>query len=178
MAREDFDNILHSLEASILFNAGNFVSLEMDFEIPRGFIVKIKTVQLRVDRIGEDLESINADMRLDYQLALIKDPDDTTTVSMTSNRVEHDVIVDLEVMLNVERGTAESAIIIVPSTARIIKDFAKEGIDMFTARNMRLNLVALGTDAALASEAFGVAQVDYTLEKIKDEDLLDILGVL
>lgn len=177
MVSKLFDNLLKTIQAASVFTAGTLVSLEVDFEIPRGFVVKIHSVELRIDRVLEDFEAINADKLARLRIALIKDPDDITTVSFTSNRVQHDVLIDLEVSFGITLGTAESWIFFdnVPTKYR---QFSNQGNDVIIARNMRLNIDGEGTDVADLTESFGIAIIDYTLEEVKDEDILNILDIL
>lgn len=172
-----FDDILQVLEGAFVFTGATTVSLEMDFEIPRGYVVKIHKVTLEVQRIAEDIETISADKLIRYLIALLKDPDDATTVSMSSNNVEHDVLIDHEVEVLIVAGTAGDTTSYV-SKSRLEMDFSHLGLDVITARNMRLNGDVEGTDAADGTEAFGIAHVYYTLEKVTDEIILNLLNIL
>lgn len=176
MPNKLFDDLLKVIEGALVYTGATAISLEIDFELPRGYVAKIRKIILRVDRIMGDIESVVVDKLIRYLIALLLDPDDTTTTTLTSNTVEHDVIADHEVEVLISAGTAEAIIWITPYS--IILDFDKMGVDVITARNMRLNIDAEGTNAADATGAFGVAQIYYTLEKIKDEDILEILNIL
>jgi len=174
--KELFDNLLRVLEGAVVFTGATAVSLEMDFDLPRGYVAKIHKVILKVQRIAEDIETISVDKLIRYILALLKDPDDTVTTTMTSNRVKHDVLIDHEVEVVIAAGTAGDTTFWVSQTIITI-DFAAMGIDVIIARNMRLNADVEGTDAADGTEAFAVAHVYYTLEEITDDMILDILEI-
>lgn len=172
-----FDDILRILQAAVVYTGVTQVSLEVDFEIPRGYVVKIRAIELRVDRIHEDLENFSVDRVVRYRIALIKDPDDTTSLAHGSNRTEHDVLADLEVSVLTVAGTAGDPGTLIEVNSKLI-NFEEMKVDVITARNMRLNVDAEGTDATLATEAFGIAIIYYTLEEVKDDDIINLLDIL
>jgi len=176
MVNKLFDNLLQIIEGALVYTGATATSLEIDFELPRGYVAKIHKIILRVDRVMTDIESVVVDKLIRYLIALILDPDDTTTTTQGSNIVDHDVIADHEVEVLISAGTAEAIIHITPQF--IIFDFSNLDVDVITARNMRLNIDAEGTNAADATGAFGIGQIYYTLEKIKDDDILEILNIL
>ena len=179
MANKLFDNLLKIIQGAAVFTGATQISLEIDLELPRGFVARIHYVELRVDRMHEDHENNETDNLIRYRVALIKDPDDTTSQSLPSNSVQHDVLMDLEVSMYITASSA-SPIQNFANEERNFKQiyFSGEGVDVITARNMRLNLDAEGADAADATEAFGIAIIHYTLEEVKDEDILALLDIL
>jgi len=178
MAKVDFDNLMQVIEVAAVFTAGTLVSTEVDLELPRGFVAKIHSILLRVDRIAEDIEGISVDKLIRYLLAIINDPDDQTQTTLGSNIVDHDLLLDLEVEVILTAGTAgDTVALIIPSDARREKSFSDNGLDTIAARNLRLNIDVEGTDLADATEAFGVVQISYTLEKVTDQDILAVLQI-
>lgn len=177
MANKLFDNLLKVIESTIVLTAGTTVSLEIDFELPRGFVAKIKHVMLRVERIEEDFEGISADKVARISQALVRDPDDATSSSVPTNEVQHDVVMDHETGILIVAGTAGDVGFYV-SDVRRENDFGQDGSDMITARNMRHNAVGSGTDVADLTESLAVCHIDYTLEEVKMDDILAILDIL
>lgn len=173
-----FDNIIKTMAVRTVFTGATLVSTEIDFELPRGFIAKIHDILIKVNKIMRDFEAIAAQKSATLNICLIRDPDDITTIQFPSNTVDHDVLAALEVEVDVEFGTAETDIVIVPPEARIEKNFSAEGLDAFTARNMRFNIDALGTDAADITESEAEVFIDYTLERITDDDIINLLDIL
>jgi len=175
MGNKDFDDILLVLKGEITFTGATLVSLEIDFEMPRGMIAKIKFVEMKVKRISLDFLGISVDKEAQYQLALIKDPDDNTSAEIPNNSVDHDVLMEHEVDIHIVAGTAGDTIGNIPHDAVKIMDFSMA--DVFVARNMRLNGDGLGADGGDLTEAQGVANVYYTLEEVKNKDIVQILGI-
>ena len=172
-----FDNVMKVFRIRSLFTGATLVSTEIDLDIPRGFIVKIHDAKLEVINIGEDFETISVDKYARYKMALVKDPDDITTIEIPSGVVDHDVIMDHEVDVLLTGGTAGDTLGHIGNTKQE-QNFSGEGLDVFTARNMRMNLDVEGTDAADGTEAAGQITLNYTLEEIKDADIINILDIL
>ncbi len=176
-SRLQFDNIMKVLFVSQTFTGATLVSTELDFDIPRGFIVKIHKVIMEHVQIFEDFEGISVDKLARMLSALIKDPDDTSTIDFTSNVVDHDVLMNLDTEIIIVAGTAGDTGFLVKNNKSEL-NFAAEGLDVFTARNMRVNSDAFGTDAADITEASVSVKVHYTLEKISDEMIINLLDIL
>ena len=172
-----FDNLLKVIEGVVILTANTIVSLEIDFELPRGFVARIHQVLLRVERINEDFEAISVDKMARISFALVRDPDDSTTTSIPTNETQHDVIMDHEVEILIVAGTAGDPGIYVSPLSRE-KSFVNAGGDQITARNMRLNAVGGGTDNADLTESIAVAHIEYTLEEVELDFILDILDIL
>ena len=172
-----FDNLLKVIEGVVVLTGTTTVSLEIDFELPRGYVAKIHDVILRVERINEDFEGISVDKLARISFALLRDPDDSTTVSIPTNQTQHDVIMDHEVEVLIVAGTAGDPGIWVSKLSRE-KTFAREGADLITARNMRLNAIGGGTDGADLTESLAVCHIEYTEEKVDEDDIIDVLDIL
>ena len=172
-----FDNIMKILIVKHTLTGLTLVSTEMDFDIPRGYIVKIHDITLHHRSLVEDFEGISADKLARIHTAVIKDPDDTSGISFPNNKVDHDFIMMLFTEILIVAGTAGDTIADL-GTRFHEKNFTSEGLDVFTARNMRLNSDVFGTDAADITETVAECIVQYTLEKITDEMIIDLLDIL
>ena len=176
MGKQDFDNLYKVLNVGSIFTGATLVSLEVDFELPRGFIAKIWRVELNIIAWADDFKAISADKNATWQLALIRDPDDITTVVNQSNSVQHDVVIAREVGILIVAGTAGDPGSLI-GRLRNELDIPPH-VDLVTARNMRFNCVASDDDAADITESVAECNIFYTLEKITDADILEILDIL
>jgi len=177
MANKDFDNLLKIFKGNISLNAGSTVSTELDFDIPRGFIIKIKKIILQFMNWSEDYEGLaQGETTFAAQAALIRDPDDTTTIQIPPGSVQHDVLAESQMVGYIHSVTNEN---LGPTVTGIINifDFNHED-DMISARNLRLNAIGQGNDLAVLTETVIQAVVYYTLEQVKDVDLLNLLDIL
>ena len=172
-----FDNLLKIIEGVVVLTGTTTVSLEIDFELPRGFVARIHHIIMRAERINEDFEAISVDKLARISFAVLRDPDDSTTTSVPSNETQHDVIMDHEVEILIVAGTAGDPGIYVSKLSRE-KSFVNAGGDMITARNMRINAVGGGTDGGDLTESLAIAHVEYTLEEVELDFILDILDIL
>ena len=176
MANKNFDNLYKVLNAGSIFTGATLVSLEVDFELPRGFIAKIWKIELNIIAWADDFKAISVDKNATWQLALIRDPDDITTVVNQSNQTQHDVVIAREVGILIIAGTAGDPGMII-GDLRTELDIP-EHVDLITARNMRFNIVASDDDAADITESVAECNIFYTLEKITDNDILALLDIL
>ncbi|MCK5615658.1 hypothetical protein KAR91_78060 [Candidatus Pacearchaeota archaeon] len=169
MARSKlFDNIMQNIKVRSPFASTAVVSTEIDLELPRGFVAKIHKVIIQVDDILETLVAGNT-FRQEY--ALVLDPDDTVTTNTPPGNVEHDVICDGEISGSMETAAA----MFVTETWRQYDFSHLEGMDILSARNMRFNSV--GAD----DQGDGTAvecTIYYTLEKIEDAQIMELLDIL
>ena len=177
MGSLQFDNIMKVFRSFLTFTGATTVSKELDIDLPRGYIMKIHDAKLEVIRWGEDVEGISADKVIRYLLALIKDPDDITSVSIPADTVDHDVLMDHEMEVILVAGTAGD-VVAEFSNQKQEQNFSAEGLDVFSARNMRLNGDVQGTDAADGTEALGMVTINYTLERITDQLIIQLLDIL
>lgn len=173
-----FDNVMKILSIRSLFTGATLVSVEADFELPRGFIAKIHDVEMEAEGLFEDFEGISADKHATFKMCLLKDPDDTTTIEFTSNRVDHDVLMVNRGSVLIVANAADTSLSMAFHGVRKERNYTAEGLDVFTARNMRFNIDAFGTDAADMTETIAVCDVHYTLEKITSEDIINLLDIL
>lgn len=164
MARKDTDNLLKVISEDhiSLLSGSGIVSVELDLELPRGFVAKIRKVIFQVTFV----ESVTLDQAV--AMALIRDPDDITTTSIPFNSVQHDVIAELDFWTIID-----VAAIAVTSATQKIYTFS-ELEDIITARNMRFNAVASGATQTISVKV----AVHYTLEKVTDMEILDLLDIL
>ena len=145
------------------------VSSEIDFELPRGFVVKIHKVRVWAHDIMDKFADAEKDQ---VHFALLLDPDDAMTIRMPDNTVEHDVVLS---------GTIEYNVVAALTVALLQNhtfewDFSHlEGLDILSARNMRFNIQAGGTTVDGADV---ICQIWYTLEAIKDTQIMELLDIL
>lgn len=172
-----FDNIMKTLRGNSTFTTSTLVSLEIDFELPRGFLAKIHNVKQHFKNVQADMLGIDIDSEWGMRSALMRDPDDITTIVEPNNSVEHDVITSHECGMHFNPvATVGSAVIV----GKLMKqdNFAAEGLDVFTARNMRWNINGIGAQVASLTEALGEVLIRYTLEKITNSDIINLLDIL
>ena len=94
MARKDFDDLLLVIRSNITDDASaTVISNEVDLNLPRGFIAKIRKVIFEANDLPPELLDVVA-TSLVQAMALIRDPDDTVSTGMPSNTDEHDIIAD------------------------------------------------------------------------------------
>lgn len=175
MGKKDFDNLFKVIQAGITLNVVSIISIELDLELPRGFIAKIYKVIFEWRSWGTDLVGLGAiEADLQMNCSLIRDPDDITTTQMPQNAVQHDVIAETSegVFQNPTGSLAGFT-----SLLRKTIDFP-EHIDVITARNMRFNATGGGADSANITESAARVEVYYTLEKVTDADILELLDIL
>lgn len=167
MGKTLFDNLIkaHSVDLDTILNV--LQSIEVDLELPRGFVAKIKKLSLFTNG------NLSAVGNIDVQAALIRDPDDITTLVFPDNTVQHDVIASLE--FNAQKGTVTTGSIGSLMGRHIVDLTFDEGEDLITARNMRFN--AIGSSGAISLGSIS-AVIRYTLEEVKDADILDLLDIL
>ena len=176
MARKDFDNLMKLHEGAVVFTGVTLASLELDFEIPRGFIIKIWKAVLKLESIGQDIETVSADKLIQFRVALYRDPDDVNGIGSITNETQHDLIMDLEAEVILVAGTAGDAGLVLKYEPEVLE--IPEHVDLISARNLRLNVRAAGTDGADATETVGISHIWYTMEEVKDADILELLDIL
>jgi hypothetical protein len=101
--------------------------------------------------------------------ALLLDPDDATTNQFPVNEVEHDVLAEHNVGLN---GATSFGGFWNGQPEWI---YFEDTEDVITARNMRFNSIASGTEV---DGAFHECTIYYTLEKIQDAQIMELLDIL
>lgn len=175
--RNLFDDLMKVISVGLTYTGVNVASIEIDFDIPRGFVVEIHRVVMQLITADEDIEGISVDKIIRYVAALVLDPDDATSTFIPNNTVVHDVLMEYNDSTVIIAGTAgDTGFKLADKVLNF--DFSAGSIDVVTARNMRLNVDTIGTDAADATEAQMSCIIYYTLEKITDDLLLSILDIL
>lgn len=170
MGSKLFDNIMQVIKSRNTIASTTIVSNEIDFELPRGFVAKIHKVVVQVNDVWDKLTSTES-IRIEF--ALLLDPDDALTTQMPFNQVEHDVVLDGEYNTQNHGATAFG-----DGTREAFRqyDFSHlEGMDIISARNMRFNIVNV-TDEV--DGAFVECVIWYTLEEIKDTQIMELLDIL
>lgn len=165
MAKIDFDNLMKSIKARLTVTGTAVSSVELDLELPRGYIAKIKKIRfLPVILANFGLGDVDQ-----FEQAIVRDPDEILQTSIPNNRSQHDVLAD-----NTQTVTSNTGALAINNGLMEI-NFNDED-DVVTARNLRYNVKALiGTvldDSAFDGEVF------YTLEKVTDNQILELLDIL
>lgn len=170
MAKKDFDDLVKVIRAVVNNVAAATLSIEIDLELPRGYVAKIKKVEFRMDVTGVAMRGgvVAATPNNAWAAALVLDPDDAVTIVIPVNAVEHDVLADWGFVIAMD---AADDIINWYETAKLY-EFEPE--DAITARNMRFNTQQLVATPVNQTEV----RVYYTLEKVNDDDILALLDIL
>ena len=166
MGSKLFDNILQIVHVRNTINGTTVVSSEIDFELPRGFVAKIRKIKMEIDDVAEKFASGDT---AEFTAALLLDPDDALTTQFPVNEVEHDVLAEYNASILSVAGTA----IQISNHTEWINFEDTE--DVITARNMRWNSIASG---AGLDDAFQECTIYYTLEQIKDLQIMELLDIL
>lgn len=166
MGRKDFDNLIKLLRIVLAPTDTTVTSVEVDFELPRGFIAKISKIIFTTF----PFTVTGADQTQSFQAALLRDPDDAATVVVPTNQVQHDVVAHSRGAF-VQDFTTSGAGAWISEKKQI--NF-REDEDVVTARNMRFNVQQGATDPDLNFDC----DIYYTLEKVTDVDILALLDIL
>lgn len=170
MARKDFDDLLLVIRSNLTDDASSAViSREVDFNLPRGFIAKIKKIRFEFNDLIVELEDTIGPVTI--SMAIIRDPDDITSTGMPSNTDAHDVIAEFNSSHISDTVSSE----IVAGEQSYDIDFSEDDEDVITARNMRFNMSGLAT--ALFTPTAN-CKVWYTLESVTDDIILNLLDIL
>lgn len=177
MAKNMFDNVMKVMSARITFTGATLVSTELDFELPRGYIAKIHDVHMHIEKIFEDFEGLSVDAIADWIMCLVKDPDDITSIVFPTNTVDHDILMVMKGGIMIIAGTAGDPGIAIYGTSKE-RNYSAEGLDVFTARNMRFNIDAFGASNGSMTESRANVDIHYTLERITDDNIINLLDIL
>lgn len=165
-----FDNIAQVINVNITVAGGAAAqSDEIDLELPRGFVAKIHKIIVNWRNVF-DLSVAGDSGQMFY--AVLLDPDDATTTQMPENTVEHDVIMHGGMQIEEEAGSTAAWW----TNLRHEIDFSHlEGMDVISARNLRFNIFEDGgqLDASIMQ-----CTIYYTLEAIKDTEIMELLDIL
>jgi len=175
MAKKDFDDLNKVIRVDLDSLDSTSDSIEIDLELPRGFVARLNHTRMGVSVNTNNL--ISGD-DLNVQMALIRDPDDGVTVSIPLNQTQHDVITDMDwraIAIAPFSGAADVSFH--PDTTNPQeKDWGDNfQRDMITARNLRFNAVGI---SGMTNEVNARARVDYTLEEVDEEQLINVLDIL
>ena len=171
MAIKDFDDLLLMIRANITDDASSAViSAEVDLNLPRGFIAKIKKIKFEFNDLLVELNDIIS-ASVNIAMAIIRDPDDTISTGAPTNTDEHDVIFDWNTSHLAH--TTVASLIQGQESAEI--DFSEEDEDVITARNMRFNMSGFATANFTPTSN---CKIWYTLEKVTDDLILNLLDIL
>lgn len=159
--------------------SGGILSEIVDLQIPRGFVARIRKVFFNLRWETEQLPEPGAagvlvERLSKFFMALINDPDDEDHVAIPTHTIDHDVIADWEVAidLTVFSGTGGGlAYMITPETEI---DFT-EDLDVLCPRNIRFNAMGDIIGATKKPQAF--VKVYFTYEKVGESALLELLNI-
>jgi len=152
-------------------NDGIFTEI-VDFQIPRGYAVRIRKVitefQVNEEQLDQDYFRILN--------ALVLDPDDETSTQIPTFTIDHDVLCDFShEFWRIEEDTTPNGISGMLSP-RQITEFPEE-LDAISIRNARVNTIATG----LATGGSALAQVRntiyFTYEKVSSALYEKLLGI-
>lgn len=164
-----FDNIMQNIQVRNTIASTTTVSSEIDLELPRGYVAKIHKVIVFAYDIWDLIVNTEKDL---IEFALLLDPDDTETTAIPENTVEHDVLVDGTIEYGINTTLGNSFV----ENYRTEWDFSHlEGLDILSARNMRFNIVGA---ADYVDGAEVRCEIFYTLEPIKDNQIMELLDIL
>jgi len=172
MGKDLFDNLMKVIKIENIIASTTIVTVEVDFELPRGFVAKIHKVimglrnYVQFTTVG-DAAQLNS--------CLVRDPDDITTTQIPVNSVQHDAIMDWVAEILILEVTAVGEIVLWNDGFYKTVDFTTLGMDVITARNMRFNTVAF---ASTLDGADTMCEIYYTLEEVTDIDILNLLDIL
>jgi hypothetical protein len=165
-----FDNLYKVIKTTITNLVVAPQSTEIDLDLPKGYIAKIKLVIIKYF-----LDGITAGTTIDSELlysALVRDPDDAATIEIPENAVQHDVIMDYTERYNALLDATNGVGAIEVEKMKIL-NFDDMNVDVITARNIRFNAAASATTTHDVE-----CTVYYTLEAIKKTELLELLDIL
>ena len=168
------DNMIKFASKNMTLTGTTITSDEIELDIPRGYIAKFHKIDLEVLSLSADLADQTADFDAQIAVALVRDPDDQTSLNPPDNDVQHDVLIRMytDVLLNVTEG---SSAIVHP---RKSTGWIPQHLDLITARNLRLNADVFGANAASITEASIRCDVFFTYEKVTKGDILELLEII
>ena len=173
-----FDDLLQIIEGQVTMNGTSTVSVEIDLNIPRGFIFKIKQAELILAQFLSDIDNGTVDLMISIAMALILDPDDSTTTTRGSNDIDTDVLLDHEFSFQMDIAGTTFLHRMFDSPTFKIQNYEDLGVDVITARNVRVNGVGFEDDGSVITEAQLKGVLYGTWEKVKSEEILAILDIL
>lgn len=166
MAKINFDNLIKVIGSLISVTSTTVVSEEIDLDLPRGFIAKIRKI-MSTDGI---LIATDTDNNLfEVQSALLRDPDDASNVMPDLDNSNDVLYADVSDWLVLQSAAGHGAYHSQKSSLTFT-----ELEDLITARNIRHNAQAGASTATIQSAFVNY----YTLEKINDGDILNLLDIL
>ena len=168
-AAELFDDVAKIYRVEFNNLAAAVVSFEVDFDLPRGFVAKIKQIYFKM--FG--LRSATGGDTINLDCAVVNDPDDAVTVNIPVGRTQHDVIADFEVDGTISLTGAAGGGLIMGESSKMV-NFEAMKMDVIAARNIRVNASEAEDNAVYDLKV----EIYYTMESIKDTDLLKLLDIL
>lgn len=159
------DNLVKVMHGQLVHSGTDPQSEELDFDLPRGFVAKVKEVTF--EHYAPSGVPATADVYA-VRAALIRDPDDASSIQVPVNTVQHDVVMSTVFFLN------HITDLNIMNQWRASKKFNQEE-DVITARNMRFNT---DSDNVASNGYITDCYVYYTLEKVSKTEILELLDIL
>jgi len=164
--KEWLDELLHRIRIESAI-AATVTSTEVNLDLPRGYVAHFKHIEwILYDNMGQLM--IDATAR-ELQAAFVKDPDDEETVEIPHNESHHDVLDEFRISSHCNVANT-SGVIHTPLFKQ--RRFTEEE-DAVSARNCRVNCIETGGITCKL-----VCIIDYTIEKVSDNDILNLLDIL
>jgi len=174
MVSKLLDKVMHVIsEDHLLENQANILTVELDLDLPRGYVAKIHEVIISIPFVEFDKSQVD-EYALGYEAALVRDPDDTESTRIPVNTVQHDVVTEFKGSINGSMDGADNDHTITFTNRKTQIKF--DTLDVITARNMRFNAQTVTQEADIEIQLR--VNVYYSLEKISDADLLGVLDIL
>ena len=164
--RSLFDNIMQWVRSTNRPISTTVLSEELDFDLSRGFVAKFRIIGLSASPISF-ADADNA--LLLVESALLRDPDDTSTVNAELDFQNDLMYGDTFSWFNVITTTGQT--ILAAQRSSIV---FTELMDMVSARNLRHNSVAGNSNGSIDN----IFNVGYTLETIDSVFVMDLLDIL
>lgn len=174
MAKELYDDIYFVWKGNsgkLSANDGIFTEIA-DFQIPRGYAVRIRKVlwetQIHNEQLDQEYFRILS--------ALVLDPDDETSTSIPTFTIDHDVCCDYAFEMNRYREDTTPNGISCTISRRTEIEFPEE-LDVITIRNARINTIASGLLTTGDDEPQVRCTVYFTYEKVSSQLYEKLLGI-
>jgi hypothetical protein len=155
--------------------AATVVTHQFELDIPRGYVAKLQFVWIEHFFCIDDFTP-TADMQycFTFSSALVNDPDDGTTVIRPTDTY-NDVIWDLYSRVQCQINTDNADPMLHSTPLSVLKEFGQEQ-DIIIARNPRFNSVVNSVVNMASLNAR--CTIGFTLERVTDAELLEILDIL
>lgn len=173
-----FDNIAKLVHSTIVPTVAG-TSEQIDLDVPRGFVAKIKHIEhwMKVTSLNPQ----NGVVLYEFIINLLNDPDDTTSFTLGSELDPDTDVIDTfdgtVFALEVGAGITADRLNYYGDQLQFYRqlNFETMNLDVFAARPLRHNaIVSSVTGLSLESHY----TIRYSLEEITDKQVLELLDIL